>query len=58
MHVSTLQAHKKIHTGEKPYKCDICDKALIVQLQYINTQKYIHVKNLINVMIVIKCQII
>ena len=37
--------HKRIHTGDTPYKCDVCDKAFN-QLSNLKTHKFIHTEDI------------
>ena len=38
---STLRNHKRIHTGEKPFKCDVCEMQF-TQLHHLSAHKRIH----------------
>ena len=41
MRTEQLSTHKKMHTGEKPLKCDVCDKSFRVQ-SHLNNHKMLH----------------
>ena len=49
---SKLTRHQRIHTGGKPYKCDMCDKALIKLQNLQCIGEFILQRNHINVMYV------